>query len=126
MNLRYRQRGASMYSMLVIGMLIVYFAVTAFKIAPVYLDDYQVRKVLESVAKEYNDGSVTKSQIKEIISKRFNINNINTIGPKDILIEEDKGQTTLSLDYEVRTPMFYNIDAVLSFSHHIPLNNKSN
>ncbi len=125
MNLRYMQRGASMYSMLVIGILVVYFAVTVVKLGPVYLDDYEIRKVLENVSKEYALGNLTKGQFKDSIAKRFSMNNISVVNEKDIIIEEGKGQTTLSLDYEVRTPMFYNVDAVVSFSHHIPLN-KSN
>ncbi|HET8706085.1 MAG TPA: DUF4845 domain-containing protein [Pseudomonadales bacterium] len=121
----HKQRGASMYSILIIGALVIYFAITAIKIGPAYLDDYQVKRVLENAAKEYSDGNVTKSQIRDSIGKGFDVNNINGINTKDVAVEEERGTVMLSLDYEVRIAMFYNIDAIVKFSHRVPVT-KSN
>lgn len=121
----YKQRGASMYSILIIGALVIYFAITAIKLGPVYLDDYQVKRVLENAGKEFSMGNVSKSQIRESIGKGFDVNNINSIDPKDIAVEEEHGAVMLSLDYEVRVPMFYNVDAIVKFSHRVPIS-KSN
>jgi len=121
----YRQRGASMYSILIIGALVIYFAVTAIKLGPVYLDDYKIKSALEKAAHEFESGAVSKSEIRTSVGKGLEINDINTIQPKQIELEESSTGVMIALDYEVRVPMFYNIDAMLKFSHRVPLS-KSN
>ena len=59
---------------------------------------------------------MSKNEIRVAIDKRFNINNIRDLDPKEILdIERSKGLTSIAVNYERRERVVGNIDIVLVF-----------
>ena len=56
----------------------------------------------------------SKSEIELSLIKKLRINNMNL--PKEFMkITKDKGDVFMDIDYEIRIPIFMNVDAVVSF-----------
>lgn len=109
------QRGLSFYGWLTVMGLIVFFGLLTIKLAPVYLDNYKVNQAILKLGKDPESGELTEGAIRTSIAKQFDIEMINDVKPEDITITEEEGIITVEVQYEVRVPLFYNVDAVVSF-----------
>jgi hypothetical protein len=54
-------------------------------------------------------------EVRDALSKRFTINQVNVINVNDLIIIKDSGILKISTDYEVREPLFYNVSIVMTF-----------
>jgi len=111
-----RQRGISMMgalTMLVIGA----FAVVIFmKVVPIYLNYYQVYTALEGLKSEPGITSESKSEIMNRIEKRFDISQIYSPDPHDVIkIDKRGGVTSVKLAYEDRRELLGNLEVVAVF-----------
>lgn len=112
------QAGASTLATLVILLCAALLLVVAVKIIPIYADDYTVRGLLENLQEDEESKNLTVRQLQERIQKRMSVNNVDVINAKDIKLVKDGQRMSMSLAYEVRTPLFQNIDTVVHFDHH--------
>jgi len=80
---------------------------------------YMNQRTIVSVIEGLGAGSIhrmEKRTIRELLKKRFKINTLYDLDPAQIIeIDRTKKHTKLNLSYEVREPMVYNVDAVLTF-----------
>lgn len=113
---RSRQRGLGLIGwtcLIAVGALV---ATIVIRLVPTYID----HRTMVSLINELPAGqvhSMSKGQIRDTLNKRFKINNIRNVTVADVLtIERSRGETVLVLDYEVRRPMFLNVDMVASFN----------
>ncbi|WP_210396708.1 DUF4845 domain-containing protein [Motiliproteus sediminis] len=90
------------------------FLSIAFKLAPAYADFYTLQDIMESTTADRAELAKDMRTIKLNVEKKLGINNMKL--PKDFLtISKDKGTVHFDVDYEIRTPIFHNVDAVMSF-----------
>ena len=119
MNIR-SQKGLSTESMLLIA-LVAIFAVTLFlKFFDFYYEDHLVRKGLQKLARDHPTdlAELSKSKIKGEMSKFYTLNGVRGKEVTEALDVDRKKETTLIIiAYEVRAPLFWNIDAVLKFNN---------
>jgi len=114
MRSNYRQGGWSftgLMSVLIVGG--IFFSV-GFKLAPAYADFYTLRDVMEATVADRAQLAKSVRDIKSGIDKKMNINNM-ALPEKYLTITKDKGTVNLDVDYEIRTPIFHNVDAVMTF-----------
>ncbi len=109
------QKGLSFYGWLLVMGLVVFFGLLTIKLAPVYLDNYKVQQAIAKLGNNPESGELTESAIRSSIAKQFDIEMIKDVAPEDITIVEDQGVVSVEVEYEVRVPLFYNVDAVVSF-----------
>jgi len=113
-----RQSGKITLSKMISFILWGFLLVILVRLTPVYVDYFTVVSIAESVIED--DSLVKKGRVdmRQAINQRFRINNLRNLKPnKDLRIhmgDKDEG-ITLLLDYEVRTHLLGNLDAVLMF-----------
>ncbi len=54
-------------------------------------------------------------EIRSLLQRRIDVNAIDSIQAKDIIIKQQSGKTTITAQYEVRVPIMGNVDAVSTF-----------
>jgi hypothetical protein len=59
-----------------------------------------------------------REEIVGQFSRQLDINDVKSIHAEDLTLEPRGSGFSVNLNYEIRVPIIYNIDAVLSFSHH--------
>ncbi len=115
-SLRTDQKGMSAIGMVVICVLIGFFALVVIKLVPYYIDDSIIRKLLQDVASSKEAKAGDKQKIIDNMDNGFMSNAIYYLTTKDVKVKEDgKGFLVINLDYEVRAPFFYNVELVLTF-----------
>ena len=114
-NVRHKQAGASFLSTLTIILVAGVFFSVAFKLYPAYLDYMTVDSVLSKVILDSDELRKTPKSLKRDLNKKWNINQIRLPSQESLIIRRKEGVITIYLDYEVRVPMFFNVDAMVKF-----------
>jgi hypothetical protein len=121
-----RQRGAGFLLLIVLIGLASFFGTIALKVGPLYLNFWTVRSIMEEAAQQLDptqDGGARG--IVMSIEKRLYINSVENIKGSDFSVERlDERRFQVSLEYEERVHLFFNVDAVVSFSHQIEVSSE--
>ncbi len=110
------QRGASMVGWLVGAVALVSIITLLLRLGPHYLDFRTLQAVMDGLPADQVHEMDFRS-VRELLQKRFLINNIRSKKVRDIVsFERTKKDTQVNISYEVREHIVFNIDAVLTFS----------
>lgn len=110
-----RQTGMGLWGYLWLLLLVASVATLVLRLGPHYLTNRTVHDVLQSMSSEPVH-KMDKRAIRELLTKRFKINSLYDLEPKSVVeIERTKEWTKLIVNYEVREPIVYNVDAMLTF-----------
>ena len=111
-----KQKGAST------PLVIIFLAMSAviltifFKLYPPFYEHWQLEHVMESFKDETDIADVPLHELETRFDKRLVTNSIRDFNSKDsVFISKEDGVFSIELDYEVRIPMYRNIDAVVKF-----------
>jgi Domain of unknown function (DUF4845) len=110
-----RQAGISSITLLLIIVVIAFFGLCSFKLAPLYMSNFTLNSTLKNIdtpAGQLN--RMTLAEVRATMGKAFTVNNVPRQA-RDFHITREGGKTTIALDYEERVPLIYNIDIVATF-----------
>jgi hypothetical protein len=110
-----QQAGVTFIGAILLLIPIAFVAYVAMKAVPAYIESYNVGDVLNSLKKEADLKEKSKDEIYRMIQKRFDINDIHSVGKEDIKIQKTSNEVTISIDYETKVPLFSNAALALSF-----------
>lgn len=111
MQSKHRQQG--FFKLFFIFGSIALVATIGIKLFPLYTNQLKLSRAVSQTASE---GSIEPLQVRNSLQRRWDIEDIIMIEPKDIKIERgNNGGGALVYNYEARTHLFYNIDLVLAF-----------
>lgn len=119
--MRRNQSGMTLISFVVVAAVVGFFLFIAMKLFPMYQEFFAVKSAMKGLANEMAGANESPAQIKEKFFKRLYIDYSNNVKPEHVRIENKNGGQTMYVNYEVRVPMLYNIDAVGKFSAEQPL-----
>ena len=110
-----KQAGATLLGMLFIGAMLFFVAVIAMKIFPAYQEYFSVKTVMRAMNKEPLS-SMSKKEIQDSFNKRADTSYVTVIHGSDLIIGKNSaGETTVSAQYQVITPLFGNISVMMDF-----------
>jgi len=115
------QRGLGMLQWALVIAVAGFFMLFAFKVVPLYAENRYVESALRSLETGGEElEQMTDAEIKSKLNKFYTINNVRSIGPvENIRIERESEKAIVTVDYETRVPLFWNIDLVVSFQNHL-------
>lgn len=98
-----------------------FFLLFAFKVVPLYAENRYVESALRSlVSGGEKIEQMTDAEIIKKLNNFYMINNVRSEGPtKNIKIQREAEKAVVTVDYETRVPLMYNIDLVLAFQNHL-------
>jgi hypothetical protein len=115
-----KQGGMTGLGWLTVIALILFFALLVVKIVPIYIENYSVKTVLKSLEEEPLITQKPVREVRKIVERRLQINSVYDLDDK-VHIEKSSGVLKVDITYEVRKPMFGNIDIVVSFGDKVEL-----
>lgn len=111
------QAGASAITMLVMVLFFGGLLTLAIKLGPIYLDDITIQEAIESLEGTEGLNAMGPAQVRTLIDKRLSVNNVRGFDPKNIAVEKNGDMVVINVVYDMRTNIFSNVDAVVSFNH---------
>lgn len=123
MKAKHAQRGITLIGLIFLLALIGFVALVVVKCLPLYLNQMTIARDLHEVAKQVNtSGSeIDVAEVRREVERRWDIDYVSQLEPKDIKIGNTEKGMTMSYDYEARAHLFYNIFIVIHFAEDIPL-----
>lgn len=113
----HKQKGMTIPSMLVVGLISLLLIKAAFAVVPMYWDDKMLSTVLNKMQSSPASQSINSpKQLKGLIEDRLSSNNLN-ISTDTAIIQPGKTGLVLDWKYERRANWIANIDIVMSFHH---------
>lgn len=113
-TLTQRQSGMTYMGMLLLLIVIAFFAVVAIKVVPLYMANFKVKSVLSSMKDERDIATMPPAEIEKRIMSRLDINDVD-IKRDDLKIVRAPNKTVITLNYEARVHLFANLDVVANF-----------
>jgi len=113
-NLRRRQQGLTFWGYVVILAILGFFVLIGLKLTPIYLEYSRVHQQIESLKEEGGLEAKAAVQVKRQLLRRFSIDDIE-IPADEIKIEKKERQVKLQMEWERRTNIVGNVDALVTF-----------
>ncbi|WP_257287752.1 DUF4845 domain-containing protein, partial [Endozoicomonas sp. SESOKO2] len=87
------------------------------RVAPVYLDDYAIKKVLKSLDTKPGIEGASVQQVREWLDKGLLTNRIRLEGEESSVLLDKGKSVAVQINYDRRVHLIHNIDLVLTFEH---------
>lgn len=118
-----KQRGVTLLGFLM-GLIIAgIFAFMAMRLFPVYSEYMSVKSDMQQIADTPGSASLGLADVRKSLEKRFYISYVDNVDLKNNVTLTKVGNVNqLTIAYEVRRPMAYNVDFVAKFEHMVELN----
>jgi hypothetical protein len=110
------QRGYTLISLIFILGLIGFFVLLVLKIAPIYLDHSKVKNALAAVENSTDIETKSEYDVRNSLSKRFNMNYVAHLDAKDVKITKRGNYLKVDADYEVVEKIVGNLSVLVEFN----------
>jgi hypothetical protein len=118
MPIKQKQAGLTAISMLLMLVIAAFLMLFAFKVVPVYAENYYITAGLKTLAEDNPDLAKMKtSEIKKAMSRYYTINNVRSDGAQQLEVIRKSRSLQVVNEYESRVTLLANIDLVLSFKN---------
>jgi len=111
-----RQQGLTFISLVFILGLIAFFVLLGLKIGPIYLDHSKVVSSLAEIEKSPDIEQQSEAQIRDSLSKRFNMNYVNDVTQDDITVTKHGNYLKVAIEYEVVRKIAGNLSVLVEFN----------
>ena len=116
-----RQQGITLMSFVFVLVVVSFFAVVVMKLFPMYSEFNNLKGVMQAFAAQPNSASLTPTQVMSDLDRRFNIAYVESVKREHVKIVRSGRETQLTIAYEVRKPLFFNLDIVGKFENTVTL-----
>lgn len=120
---RARQSGITLLGFVIVLAVAGIFAFVGMKLFPAYSEYYNVVSAMEQIAREPGSARWSPAEILTSLEKRMYINYVDErfVNKRSFQIKRAGSGYTLSVKYERREPMIYNIDYVAKFERTVQI-----
>lgn len=114
-----KQQGLTMISMAVVIIFVLFQAVIAMNVIPVYMTDSSVTDVLDRVKQDPKSTGMSTKELKNSVLKRLRLNSVYDIKPEYVKAKKGRGENIVTIDYEPRGKLIGTLDFIVTFNHEI-------
>lgn len=106
------QRGVSLTGLIVVLAIIGFVAIVAMKTVPAYAEYSAVKDAIRAA----KDAGGTVRDMQRSFDKNADINDVDAVSGRDLVISKETGETEISFEYEKRIPVVANVSLLIDFS----------
>ncbi len=110
------QQGLTFISLVFILGLIAFFVLLGLKIGPIYLNHSKVVSTLSELKRTPDIEYQSEPEIRNSLSKRFNINYVNDVTQENITITRHENYLKIVIEYEVVKNIAGNLSVLITFN----------
>jgi len=90
MNVYQTQRGMTAIGILIVLSLIAFFTLLVLRLVPPYLENFNVTSSLKSLQQEAGIKDKTPGEIRNLLQRRLDINDVENVKKENVTIEKDR------------------------------------
>ncbi|ODS64854.1 MULTISPECIES: DUF4845 domain-containing protein [unclassified Arenimonas] len=116
-----KPHGMTLMSFVMVLIVVGFFALVVMKLFPMYSENFNLKGVMKEYAAQPNSASIPPAQMHTDLNRRFGIAYVSSVKKEHIKLVREGGVSKLNIAYEVRVPLFGNLDVVGKFDHTVDL-----
>jgi hypothetical protein len=113
-NIR-KQRGMSMFGIMLICIGLILAVIGGLKVAPAYLEFLNVKKAVAGIAQS-GEGRGSVAEVKRAFDKRAQVDDIQVITGADLEVTKENGEIVISFAYPKKIHLFGNLSLYFDFA----------
>jgi hypothetical protein len=118
-----KQRGITMWGMLFVIAIFIFFTVLFIKLYPPHYQNYKVKTALKNMAKQTGAFEMERPEIKAALERRFQVDDVDQVKlDKHLFIDKKPGSMTIRIEYDVNVPLFEGYAVLITFKNVEPVN----
>lgn len=117
------QSGLTLMSFLIVLCVAGFFIFLGMKLFPVYNEYFSVVRDMKGLASESGVKQLSPEQVRDRLFRRFDISYVDSVKPQNVKVTRNNGYQ-LTVAYEVRRNLMYNLDFVAVFDKTVELGAK--
>jgi hypothetical protein len=110
-----RQQGATFLGMVIIIAILGFALYAVIRLTPIYLEYMALSRAFEQTAKEYAGNGTNPQELRVALDKRWTVEDIRSVQPKDIEIKRSPNGHTMRAKYQAKAPFVGNLSLVADF-----------
>jgi hypothetical protein len=110
------QGGMTLIGFLIVLAVVGLFAYVGMKLFPMYSEFYAVKQALKGLSAEPGIANTDPAKIQDLFFRRLYISYAEDVKPEHVKIERIDSGWKMTVNYEVRKPLIYNLDVVGKFN----------
>lgn len=114
--MKQRQRGMTFLGLVVILIILGTALYAGIRLVPVYSEYMEVARALEQVKDEHGAINTTAQMIRNSLERHWDVEDIKSIGWKEIDIKKTSDGFEVTADYSVESPFIANVSLLTKFS----------
>ena len=116
----HQQQGLTLISWVFVLVIVAFCGMFGFAVVPMYAENIYVKNALKSLAESgSNLAEMSDAEINKRLQNFYMVNNVRSDGAQNIVIDRKTKALLITIDYENRANLFYNIDVVTRFQNHL-------
>ena len=116
-----KQQGMTLMSFVMVLVVVGFFALVVMKLFPMYSEYNNLKGVMDAFAANPASTSMTPGQAWADLERRFNIAYVESVKRENMILTRTGRTSTMQIKYEVRKPLFGNLDVVANFDRTVTL-----
>ncbi len=113
--MRAKQGGATLLGMLIIFAIVGVGVYAGIRLVPIYFEYMAVVRAMEQTANEYKGEAVSVNQVRVSLDRRWTVEDIKSISPKEIEIRKVGNGMAMRAFYRAEAPFIGNVSLVADF-----------
>ena len=110
-----QQAGMTPMATFMIILLVGFGVYLALKIVPLYLEFFNVASSVNSLKDDPDLNTKSTTAVRELLRKRFEINDVKRVKAQDVKIAKSGGRTIVDVRYEARVSLVGNVELIATF-----------
>ena len=111
-----KQAGMTFLGFVIVAVIAISLILAGVKIVPAYIEFSGVKKIINNIGSKPEFDSMSKQEIMEAFDKNASTGYVTVVNSKDLIFSKDpSGKNVVSVEYEVVTPLAFNLSALMDF-----------
>ncbi len=117
-----REKGASVFGIVILLVMVGMFLLSGLKVAPAYMDNNVIVNAMEGMISNNDFETMSMSEIRSGLQRSMVTNNIRNFDSSSVVLTREGDDSFVDINYESRVPLFYNIEIVVIFENRFDKN----
>ena len=109
------QRGLSLNTLLLAGMVLALISLLAMKALPPWIEYGNLVKAVKGTASDAGLKDASAAKVREAFTRRADMDDVKSVTAADLEITKEGGELVISFKYEKKVPLFKNVSLLFDF-----------
>ncbi|MFP7723758.1 DUF4845 domain-containing protein [Lysobacter sp. A3-1-A15] len=109
------QRGMTLISFIIVLAVVGVFVYMGMKLIPMYSEYYAVKRALASLKADPGAANASPALVRDLFFRKLYVSYADNVKREHLKVERRDAGYQLTVDYEIRKPLIYNLDIVGKF-----------